>query len=81
MPFGIRIFLMCIAQGYYRGMGPNRLSPSCPGVAARTINHIHPIRGTKLIKIQPPPLPMSCILLTATAIDGSRMARPKALAV
>ena len=57
------------------GFGPYGLSPGLLSVAIKTINRIAPIKGISDINIIQPLLPISCSLLTATAILGTNVTR------
>ncbi len=58
------------ADAVQAGTLPKRLAEGSEGVQQSTMNHIQPTRGMRVINIQPPPRPMSCIRRTATASDG-----------
>ena len=56
------------------GFGPYLFSPGALSVAAKIINQTAPTIGIKFIKNIQPLLPMSCNLLTETAVPGMKTA-------
>jgi hypothetical protein len=52
------------------GLGPYSFSPGLLSVTKKTNNQIDPITGISPIRIIQPFIPVSCNLLTVTAIDG-----------